>query len=179
MGYSNINRGKASDKTQAKARSMALLNGENVLLVTRPTLKRLAIMLVIRLFVIALGAKCIMDASQSGNEMLGLSGGVFCACGLLSILIQLPIKFIKLRSLEYTITNKRILSKGGIISVDMKEVRIADVRGVAMRKTIWGRLLNFGSVAVGTSATAGTEILIVDVDNPSEVVELINKNRTA
>ena len=38
-----------------------------------------------------------------------------------------------------------------------------DVRGVSISKTIWGRLFGYASASIGTAATAGAEIHIVNV----------------
>ncbi len=59
---------------------------------------------------------------------------------------------------EYTVTDRRVLTKRGVIRRRVSEVNVKKVEGVDIRQTVLGRILGYGDVIVrGT----GTEHLVM------------------
>ena len=99
---------------------------------------------------------------------------------LLPILIGLYFlgrALVRIYSTTYIITDRRIVVKTGVFSIRSVEIRIFDVRGVFVARSLWQRIIGVGTVSVGTAATVGTEINMVDVSNPQQVVAVINSLR--
>ncbi|QCQ23502.1 PH domain-containing protein [Desulfoglaeba alkanexedens] len=93
--------------------------------------------------------------------------------GLLVILIAILDRKCKI----FTITNKRVKSKKGIISRSIHEVFIKDIRSVNVHQSILERLFNLGTVNIGTAGTAGIEVSFKGVSEAPEIKEKIQKLR--
>ena len=85
--------------------------------------------------------------------------------------------FIFIYSYLYVMTNLRVLAKKGLFSISIREVRIADIRGANLRQGILERILNVGSIAIGSAATAGMEISLDGIKNPRHILAVINSHR--
>lgn len=77
----------------------------------------------------------------------------------------------------YRITNRRVTVKKGILNKQTDEVSIADLMNVSIRQSLAGRILNFGDVVGGTAGTAGNEMFIVGAGDPTEVIDIISKQK--
>ncbi len=77
----------------------------------------------------------------------------------------------------YTVTTKRVVVKTGWLNKSQVEIWIKDMRGVNLQQDIWQRIIGTGSVAIGTAATAGTEIQMNGLRNAQELVDKINSLR--
>ena len=95
---------------------------------------------------------------------------------LIGILILLYV-VIWIKYTSYKLTTYRIIVRRGLIAKLQNEIWIKDMRGVNLVQTAWQRIIGIGDVAIGTAASAGTEISIEGIANPSKVVEKINSLR--
>lgn len=77
----------------------------------------------------------------------------------------------------YTVTNKRVHVKAGIVSRRTSEVGIRDRRSIIMKQSILERLFGLGSVAVGSAGTAGLEVVFAGIPNPEALRALIRKEQ--
>ncbi len=84
---------------------------------------------------------------------------------------------IHIYATDYIVTDKRIVVKSGMLSTKRTEIRIADVRGVDVTRSLWQRMIGVGTVSIGTAATAGAEIYMIDVSDPQMIVDTINSIR--
>jgi uncharacterized membrane protein YdbT with pleckstrin-like domain len=57
-------------------------------------------------------------------------------------------EWLRLRSIELGVTNKRVIMKKGIISRKSEEMKISSIETVEIIQGIWGRMLGFGSIKV-------------------------------
>lgn len=48
------------------------------------------------------------------------------------------------------------------------------MRAVNLHQGMWQRVIGAGNIAIGTAATAGTEISIVGIADPQMIVDKIN-----
>ena len=55
-------------------------------------------------------------------------------------------EWIRLRSIEMGVTNRRVVRKTGIVSRQTEELRLASIETIDLRQTAWGRMLGFGDV---------------------------------
>ena len=77
----------------------------------------------------------------------------------------------------YTITNKRVMSKTGIISRQVHEVGIRDIRAINVKQSILGRLFGLGTVEVGSAGTAGIEVKFAGIASPVSVRDMIRRQK--
>ncbi|MFN3580683.1 MAG: PH domain-containing protein [Pseudomonas sp.] len=63
-------------------------------------------------------------------------------------LLMVLYEWLKLRSIEQGVTNKRVILKTGIISRHTEEMKLGSIETVELRQSIWGRMFGFGTVEV-------------------------------
>lgn len=80
---------------------------------------------------------------------------------------------------EYVIKDDLIVANIGLASRRTVQVRRSDIRSVAMEQGIFGRHLNYGDVLIYTAATGGAEIVMRGVQDPDEIVSVLNPRRVA
>ena len=79
---------------------------------------------------------------------------------------------------SYTVYSDVVVARVGVIARSVSQVRVADIRGMSLRQSLVGRLLNYGDVVVGTAATADAEIVMRSVSSPSKVIDAIDALRS-
>jgi hypothetical protein len=70
-------------------------------------------------------------------------------------------EWIRLRSIEQGVTNRRVVRKTGIVSRETEELRLGSIETVELRQSAWGRMLGFGDVVLtgrGESAMVFTRL---------------------
>lgn len=56
--------------------------------------------------------------------------------------------FLKYSSMEVAITNRQIIAKQGIISVDCASMELAAIEGVRIKKSLLGMMLGYGTIRI-------------------------------
>ena len=67
---------------------------------------------------------------------------------------------------ELSITNKRIISKAGILSHTVMELRLDKIESIRVSQSIFGRIFGYGSVTL--AGTGGDKTLIEHICAPAE-----------
>lgn len=80
---------------------------------------------------------------------------------------------------SYEITNLRIIVRTGFIAKKQNEIWIKDMRGVNLVQSFWERVFRIGNILIGTAATESTEICLLGIANPQQIVDQINRLRNA
>ncbi len=78
------------------------------------------------------------------------------------------------------ITNKRTISRTGLLSKNTSEVLHAHIRNLQIKQTIWQRIVNTGSITLDSSAGGGevsAEITVEDIPRPARIKEIIDQYR--
>lgn len=83
------------------------------------------------------------------------------------------IAFLDKNTRVYTVTNKHVMSKEGIISRQVHEVGIRDIRAINVKQSILERLFRLGTVEVGSAGTAEIEVKFVGISDPISVRDMI------
>lgn len=75
------------------------------------------------------------------------------------ILLFIPSIFtlLKFFTTEFAVTNQRIIIKHGILSKNVDEAPLNKVHNISLRQSVFGRMLNYGTLVVQTGATFGAE----------------------
>lgn len=79
-------------------------------------------------------------------------------------LVLLVIAYIRYKTTELAITNKRVVVKTGLISRNIIEINIAKVESVEVAQSVLGRLFDFGSLSI--SGTGFNEAPIPNISDP-------------
>jgi uncharacterized membrane protein YdbT with pleckstrin-like domain len=75
----------------------------------------------------------------------------------------------------YTITNRRLNIKRGIISREIQETRLERVQNVNYRQSVYQRIMQIGDVDFDTAATDDYNFVFAGVADPSEVVHRVDQ----
>ncbi len=86
------------------------------------------------------------------------------------------IGFVRRVATRYTITNRRLNVKRGIIARDVQETRTERIQDVNYRQTVWQRLLQIGDVDFDTAAQdADGDFVFAGVAQPERVVARVHE----
>lgn len=147
--------------------------GERVLFEGHPSwrsildfyLKGFALTAVICLLV-ALGTGTIGDETNSGLVVLIAIAGVG---------ITVLAGFIKRIATSYTITNRRLNIKRGIVSRTIQETRLERVQNVNFSQSVVQRVLQIGDVDFDTAAGDDYNFVFSGVADPADVVHRVDE----
>lgn len=93
------------------------------------------------------------------------------------LIIPLVIMLLRRYSLKLTVSPNCISLKTGILNIVTTEVTPESISGIEVRQNILQRILCYGSIYIGTSATSDYEIVFHGLANPSKVSETIKAYR--
>jgi uncharacterized membrane protein YdbT with pleckstrin-like domain len=89
--------------------------------------------------------------------------------------ITVLIGFVKRVATTYTITNRRLNIKRGIISREIQETRLERVQNVNYRQSVYQRLMQIGDVDFDTAATDDYNFVFTGVADPGDVVHAVDQ----
>jgi uncharacterized membrane protein YdbT with pleckstrin-like domain len=86
----------------------------------------------------------------------------------LGITLLLAIyEWLRLRTLEYGVTNKRVILKKGIISRQSEEMKIGSIETVEIDQSVLGRMLGYGDVKI--TGRGISDVVFKRMDDPMAV----------
>jgi uncharacterized membrane protein YdbT with pleckstrin-like domain len=83
--------------------------------------------------------------------------------------------FVKRVATTYTITNRRLNIKRGIVSREIQETRLERVQNVNYRQSVFQRVVQIGDVDFDTAATDDYNFVFAGVADPGEVVHSVDQ----
>jgi len=101
------------------------------------------------------------------------------AIGVLGVLLAIwlvVMPFLRWRTTTYTITNRRLITRSGILSKVGKELPLNRINEVSYDRSLTDRMLGCGSLIVQTAAEDGTIVLhdVPDVEHVNlEMTQLL------
>jgi len=137
----------------------SLQKGEKILLITHASWTSLILPVFIAL------AGCI------GSYFIGFTdhyGWIAAVLGLLYLLIRYAAWSANI----WVVTNFRVIDEAGLLSHFAKESPLDKINNVSYRRTVMGRIFNYGDVEIQTAAEVGATIY-VNVTNPKRLQETI------
>ena len=75
--------------------------------------------------------------------------------------LWIPWTMLKRKTTELAYTDKRIITKFGIIARNTDEIKINAIESIDIRQGVLGRLFNFGNLII--SGTGGKLVIVPDV----------------
>jgi uncharacterized membrane protein YdbT with pleckstrin-like domain len=94
---------------------------------------------------------------------------------LVVLALTVLIGFVKRVATTYTITDRRLNIKRGIVSKEVQETRLERVQNVNYRQSVYQRLMQIGDVDFDTAASDDYNFIFAGVANPGEVVQAVDK----
>ncbi len=93
------------------------------------------------------------------------------------LLIPLLIAMWKHAAMVLFVYEDRIVLQRGVLSKNMKEIFISDVRTMDTNQTFAQRLLGIGDLKIATSGTSGYEDVLLGIPDPVGVKDFIASQR--
>lgn len=80
----------------------------------------------------------------------------------------------------YIFSDNRIQHKAGRLSLNYRvpSIKFVDIRSIRVIQSVWGRILGYGDVELGTSAQSETELSLLGMLAPRELAQLIDDIRS-
>jgi uncharacterized membrane protein YdbT with pleckstrin-like domain len=122
--------------------------------------------------------KGILVAAIAGVifKLFGASSGTVFLVVLVIVGITVLAGFVKRVATTYTITDRRLNIKRGIVSREVQETRLERVQNVNYRQSVYQRIMQIGDVDFDTAATDETNDFISSgVANPEQVVHRVDQ----
>jgi len=113
----------------------------------------------------------VISALGDGGANEGLVT-LFAATGVALVLLA---GFIKRVATSYTITNRRLHIKRGIVSRTIQETRLERVQNVNYHQGVLQRILQIGDVDFDTAAGDDYNFVFTGVAEPDEVVHMVDQ----
>lgn len=90
------------------------------------------------------------------------------AIGLLIIIIWALAPFLRWRTSTYTVTNRRLITRRGILNKSGKDLPLMRINDVSYERSLTDRMLGCGTLNIQTAADGGT-IVLTDVPDVERV----------
>jgi uncharacterized membrane protein YdbT with pleckstrin-like domain len=93
-----------------------------------------------------------------------------------AVIVALP-RYIRLKSSEFAITEKRVLVKTGVVRRHTLELLLSKVETIGVEQGVLGRMLNYGTITV--VGTGGTKEPFTGISHPLEFRRQVQSHATA
>ena len=120
----------------------------------------------------AAGAVTALITRVTGDDVN--SGLVFLVV-LAIIALTVLAGFIKRVATTYTITDRRLNIKRGIVSREIQETRLERVQNVNYRQSVFQRMMQIGDVDFDTAASDDYNFIFSGVAEPADVVHRVDQ----
>ena len=107
----------------------------------------------------------------SRNELTRQTVVILWAAGLVIALGSLAPLWVRWKTSEFAVTDRRVLVKIGLLSVHTLELLLPKVEAIGVDQTIWGRMLGYGTLRV--TGTGGTVEAFARVAHPQALREAV------
>jgi len=118
-------------------------------------------------FAIALGVGLVVglaDSTSSGVIVAAVIAGVTVLAGL-----------VKRIATVYTISDRRLNIKRGIVARKVQETRLQRVQNVNFSQSVYERIMQIGDVDFDTAGTDDSGFVFAGVAQPEQVVERVDR----
>ena len=91
------------------------------------------------------------------------------------VALTVLVGFIRRVTTTYTITNRRLNIKRGLISREVQETRLERVQNVNYNQSLYQRIMQIGDVDFDTAGTSDYDFVFAGVANPADVVHRVDQ----
>ena len=150
---------------------MELSQGEHVLFEGHPSWRSTLTFYIKGLLVVVAAAAVAAAVTAVGDEF---SGGVTGAAAAVALGLIIVAGYLKRMATTYTITNRRLHIKRGIVARRTQEARLERVQNVNTDQSALERILKVGTVDFDTAGGDDHDFKFAGVADPSEVVQAVD-----
>ncbi len=125
--------------------------------------------------VIATALICLLVALATGFFGDETDTGLVVTIALVGVALTILVGFVKRVATNYTITNRRLHIKRGIVSRTIQETRLERVQNVNYNQSVLQRVLQVGDVDFDTAAGDDYNFVFAGVAEPADVVHKVDR----
>lgn len=123
---------------------------------------------------IATAVVCLLVALGTGVIGDDTNEGAVILLAIVGVALTILIGFLRRMATSYTITNRRLNIKRGIVSRTIQETRLERVQNVNYQQGVFQRMLQIGDVDFDTAAGDDYNFIFAGVADPEEVVNQVD-----
>jgi uncharacterized membrane protein YdbT with pleckstrin-like domain len=153
--------------------ALQLSDGEHVVFEGHPSWRSTLAFYLKGLLAIVVAGALVAGISHILED--SVQGGWVVATVLVLLVAVLLIGWIKRVATTYTITNRRLHIKRGIVSRRTQEARIERVQNVNTSQSVLERMLRVGTVDFDTAGTDDHDFQFEGVASPLQVVDAVDR----
>jgi uncharacterized membrane protein YdbT with pleckstrin-like domain len=86
--------------------------------------------------------------------------------GFLALLIGCGYIWLLQASTEYRVFDESLEVESGILSRSIDNLQLFRVRDIGLSQSIWGRILNFGSISIASTDQSNPHLVLHGIDTP-------------
>jgi uncharacterized membrane protein YdbT with pleckstrin-like domain len=124
--------------------------------------------------ILATALICLIVAFVSALGEGGANEGLVTIIALVGVALTILVGFVKRVATSYTITDRRLHIKRGIVSRTIQETRLERVQNVNYHQTVMQRVLQVGDVDFDTAAGDDYNFVFAGVAEPADVVHMVD-----
>lgn len=125
--------------------------------------------------ILATAVIALIVAVVTGLGDGGPDEGLVTIIALVGVALTILIGFVKRLATSYTITNRRLHIKRGIVSRTIQETRLERVQNVNYHQGVVQRILQVGDVDFDTAAGDDYNFVFSGVAEPADVVHMVDE----
>jgi uncharacterized membrane protein YdbT with pleckstrin-like domain len=129
--------------------------------------------------ILATAVICLLVALGTGTIGDETDKGLVTIIALVGVALTILIGFIKRVATSYTITNRRLHIKRGMVSRTIQETRLERVQNVNYTQNVLQRMLQIGNVDFDTAAGDDYNFIFAGVGDPADVVHMVDQATAA
>ncbi len=121
--------------------------------------------------------KGILVAALAGVvfKLFGSGSGTVFLVVLVIVAVTVVAGFVKRIATTYTITDRRLNIRRGIVSREVQETRLERVQNVNYKQSVYQRLVQVGDVDFDTAAGDDYNFVFAGVADPQDVVHRVDQ----
>ena len=117
----------------------------------------------------------LIDQGRAESYWFGLSV-MAAVLGFIGFMI-LFVWWLEVINTRLTVTNERVTLRRGILSKNIREVFLSDIRSVQINQRFLQRVMGTGHIEIASAGSADSEILIDGIPRAYEVKKIIDEHR--
>jgi membrane protein YdbS with pleckstrin-like domain len=125
--------------------------------------------------ILATAVICLLIALATGTLGDSTDKGLVTIVALVGVALTILVGFIRRVATSYTITNRRLHIKRGIVSRTIQETRLERVQNVNYQQSVLQRALQIGDVDFDTAAGDDYTFTFEGVGEPADVVHMVDQ----
>jgi uncharacterized membrane protein YdbT with pleckstrin-like domain len=125
--------------------------------------------------IVATALVCLLVAVATNLFGDETDSGLVVIIALVGVAVTILAGFIKRVATSYTITDRRLHIKRGIVSRTIQETRLERVQNVNYNQSILQRMLQVGDVDFDTAAGDDYNFIFFGVAEPADVVHMVDQ----